>query len=91
MSTILVELVTANGVDETAAGFSIGTMVALAEALVAAKAKLTLGKLAVAGTSAAVMPAGMLTTWESGSAPAETVGTAFHSAYIVKLADDDGR
>ena len=62
MSTILVALVTTNGVAPADAGLSMGTNVTTAELLVAVKAKLTLGSTEVAGTSAAVRPDGMLTT-----------------------------
>ena len=72
MSTILVELVIANGVADDAAGFAMGATVTVAEDPAAAKFKLTLGNSAVAGIEAAVLPAGMLATREAGLDPTET-------------------
>jgi hypothetical protein len=51
-----------NGVADAAAGFAMGTTVAVAVPLVVAKLKTTLGRVAVAGISATASPVGMLAT-----------------------------
>jgi hypothetical protein len=88
MSTILVVLVTLNGVAAAEAGLSIGTKVTTAELLVAVNARLTFGRSAEAGTSAAVSPDGMLTTWELVTDPVEIVGISRQLAYRVMFADE---
>jgi hypothetical protein len=78
MSTILVEPKILKGVALAEAGFSIGATVALAEPLVAANARLMLGRSVVAGIVAALRPSGIDTNCEFGVDPAETdwTGTA---------------
>jgi hypothetical protein len=88
MSTIFVVPVTTNGVAEAAAGLSIGTNVTTAELLVAVNARLTFGRLDVAGTSAADSPEGMLTTWELVTDPVVIVGITRQLAYRFMLADE---